>query len=165
MLVKFSKGDLLLIPASEGKWAVGQVILKMRRNILLAVFPEFIDSPPGSPGANVTAHGKPELLVETMDLRIRDGSWKVFGNRPISTGIDIPKYKVPVGGGDFFIQDINGNLERPATPDEATRLRGQKSFSPALVENAVRALLGLEAWNLAFDEMRPFNFGDSGRPV
>jgi hypothetical protein len=90
-----------------------------------------------------------------MNVLITTGRWSVIGHAPIVGDIPIPVYVIPVGLDRIFhVQDINGNLVRLATSNEAETLRMPKSFSPALVEDAIRAVNGLGDWLPNYDDMR-----------
>lgn len=155
MLVKYQQGDIVAIPIAETSVAFAQILMKMRRNIFIAVFFGAVSSLE-SPDLESLNVDDPRLVVETMDLRVRDGSWRIVGRRTPAERLLNPIFKVPVGiGEEFHIQDIYGTVGRPASPQEVKRLRMQKSYSPAVVEKAARALHGLEPWLAIFDELRP----------
>jgi hypothetical protein len=84
-----------------------------------------------------SAVGRPDLVVETMNVLITAGHWAVIGNAPIVEDVPIPVFVVPVGlDRIYYIQNINGELVRPAIGDEIETLRTPKSFSPALVDGS-----------------------------
>ncbi|MFJ8585983.1 hypothetical protein ACIRD2_15160 [Streptomyces sp. NPDC093595] len=154
MLKKYGKGDVLVIPVGEENVALGQIVEKLRGgNVLLAVFSELLKT---SDTVEVEKQrlDDPVFLVETMDLRIKEGAWRVAGNREVSSVIPSPVYKVWVEPpGEFRTQDIHGTVGGPVGADEAAKLKLQKSFSPAVVETALRALHGFSPWRSAFDEL------------
>jgi hypothetical protein len=153
MLTSYQKDDVFLIPVTESSAAVGRVVMKLKGgNVLVAAYPEV--------GADTVdlqklSECRPALLVETMDLRLKDGKWKLLGKYSASADLGIPVYKVQLEpDGDFFEQMIDGSIGNRLTRDESARMRRLKSFSPAAVEMAVRALLGLSPWLPDFDEMK-----------
>ncbi|MFD7231323.1 hypothetical protein [Streptomyces sp. NPDC059881] len=153
MLKKYDKGDVLVVPVGDENIAVAQIVEKLRGNVLLAVFPELLGA-----GAAVEVDAlkldDPIFLVETMDLRIKEGTWRVMGNREISPEIPVPGYKVWVEPpGEYRRQDIQGKVGEVISSEEAATLKVQKSFSPAVVETALRGLHGLGPWRAAFDEL------------
>ncbi|MCD0481442.1 immunity 26/phosphotriesterase HocA family protein [Streptacidiphilus sp. ASG 303] len=155
MPVRYRQSDLFLIPVAEGEFSLGRVVLKMRGgNVLVAIYSELAESVEAVDLGRLSI-SRPVFLVETMDLRLKDGTWRVAGNWTPPTELSIPVCKTQVEpGGDFFAQHIDGSIGRRLTPDEAARLKKQKSFSPMLVEKAAQAFQGVESWLPVFDEIR-----------
>ncbi|MFI6551140.1 hypothetical protein ACIBO9_48720 [Streptomyces prunicolor] len=153
MLKKYKSGDVLSISVTDEKNAMAQIIEKLRGNILMAVFSELLDADDVG-DVELLELDDPIFLVETMDLRIKDGTWPILGNRKASERIPIPEYKVWVEPpGEYRIQDIHGNVGGSISPEQASGMRLQKSFSPAAVEAALRGFHGLGPWRQAFDEL------------
>lgn len=153
MLEKYRKGDILSISVTGEKIALAQVVEKLRGNVLLAVFPELLDAD-GSCNVESFESEGPIFLLETMDLRIKNGMWSIIGNREVVNGIPTPEYKVWVEPpGEYRIQDVHGNLGASLSPERASGMKLQKSFSPAVVEAALRGFHGLGPWRKAFDEL------------
>lgn len=153
MLGRYKPGDVLSVPVTDGKTAVAQVVEKLRGNVLLAVFPQLLDA---TERRDVDSLDLSEaiFLVETMDQRIKDGAWRVLGNREIAASIQAPTYKVWVEPpGEYREQDVHGRVGPPIPAERAEGMRRQKSFSPAAVEVALRGLHGLGPWHTAFDEL------------
>lgn len=153
MLKKYGKGDVLVVPVGDDNIAVAQIVEKLRGNILLAVFPVLLGV-----GDVVEVEAlkldDPIFLVETMDLRIKEGVWRVLGNREVSSSIPVPDYKVWVEPpGEYRRQDIHGKVGKAISSEEAAALKLQKSFSPAVIETALRGLHGFGPWRAAFDEL------------
>jgi hypothetical protein len=145
-------GDLISIPLNEDMAALAQVVVAKQHGIVvLAIFSATTGGLIGDQLSNA-----PSLVVETMGGRIRTGEWKKVGRSELSSHVPIPVYVIPVGlERTPYLRDVNGNLVRPATEEEARTLRRPKSFSPALVEEAVRAVNGLSEWLPLYDDMRP----------
>ncbi|MET8394517.1 Imm26 family immunity protein [Streptomyces anthocyanicus] len=153
MLGKYQNGDVLSIPVTDDKTAFAQVVEKLHGNVLLAVFSELVGVD-DSRDVEALELDEPIFLLETMDLRITDGIWSVIGNREVSEGISAPEYKVWVNPpGEFRIQDIRGNLGAAISPQRASGMKLHKSFSPAVVEAALRGFHGFGPWRPAFDEL------------
>lgn len=152
MLVRV--GDLIKIPLAQDLAALGQVVLKRRHGlIVLAVFPA---TNAGSDAAVVgQLKQEPHLIVETMNVLIGTGHWAVIGNASVAPNMPLPVYVVPVGLDRIpYLQDVEGNILRPATQTEAESLRMPASYSPALVEDAARAANGIGEWLQNYDDMR-----------
>jgi len=153
MLIRYHEGDLINLPITSDRAAIGQVVKKLSKNILLAVF----DSPHESKeeiDVDKLDIDTPIFLSETMDASIENGSWRIAGNRQVSPHIPIPLYKVPVGPqGECYLQDVHGQIGRQLTTKEAQLLRQPKSFSPAIIEGAVRAFYGYEPWLPLYEEL------------
>ncbi|MFI6907880.1 hypothetical protein ACIBKY_41910 [Nonomuraea sp. NPDC050394] len=153
MLIKYREGDLLQIPIIHDRAATGQVVKTLQGNIILGVF----DSPHGMREAVDVAEldlDIPIFLAETMDSAIETGTWRIVGSRSVSPNIIIPVYKVPVGlQGDYYLQDVYGNIGQRLSPNEARLLKHPRSYSPALIEGAIRAFYGHEPWLPLYDEI------------
>jgi hypothetical protein len=118
---------------------------RRRRVILQALDAELLDK---------ISLEEPVLLVETMDQRIRTGAWPVLGKRVVAPSIVAPLYKVWVDPpGEFRTQDVKGNVGVVVSPEQASGMKHQKSFSPAVVEAAVLGLHGLGPWHPVYDEL------------
>ncbi|MFF4010640.1 Imm26 family immunity protein [Streptomyces sp. NPDC001717] len=151
--MKYRNGDVVSIPVTDEKICFAQVVEKLRGNVLLAVFSELLNVD-DSRDVESLELDEPIFLLETMDLRITDGIWPITGNREVPKGIKAPEYKVwvdPPGG--YRIQDIHGNLGAEISPERAGGMKLHKSFSPAVVEAAIRGFHGLGPWRPAFDEL------------
>lgn len=148
------EGDVLLVPLAELRTCVCQVVRVMGSSFLLATFPTYLDSST-VPDLDEIELTNPVFLIETMNESVESERWRVIGNRIPSSNLPIPAFKVQVGlGGDYYIQNFRGEVGRKATSEEAQRLRPHKSFSPGLVEAALRAEQKFDVWLSAYDEMR-----------
>jgi hypothetical protein len=124
------EGDVLLVPISIKQSCVSQAVSK-------------------------TELESPVFLVATVDESIKSGRWELVGNRNPSRDLPIPAFKVQVGlGGDCYLRNFRGEIGRKASLEEVQMLRSHKSYSPGLVEYALRAYRDLEPWQSIFDEMR-----------
>ncbi|MCH5674932.1 hypothetical protein [Streptomyces gilvus] len=143
----------MAISVTDEKNALAQVVEKLHGNVLLAVFSGLLDADEVC-DVNSFAFDDPIFLMETMDLRIKDGVWRILGHREVSGDIPIPEYKVWVEPpGEYRIQDIHGNIGDSLTSERAEKMRLQKSFSPAVVETALRGFHGMGPWRPFFDEL------------
>lgn len=153
MLRKSAQGDVLAVPVVDNKVAAVQVIRVLQSNLFLAVYPSLFHSS-NIPNVADLELDEPVFLVETMDLRVKEGVWWVIGNRDASVSVSVPWYKVWVEPpGEYRRQDIHGQVGEVLSAEEAESMRYQKSFSPAVVEAALRGLHGFGPWRAAFDEL------------
>lgn len=153
MLGKCTRGDILSISVTDESVALAQVVEVLHGNVLIAVFSELLDAGDVRDGVSLEL-GDPVFLVETMDVRIKGGVWPVLGNRRLVDGIPTLWYKVWVEPpGEYRIQDIRGNLGESISSERANGMKLQKSFSPAVVEAALRGFHGLGPWRPVFDEL------------
>lgn len=152
MLIK--EGDLVSIPATSKTYCVGQVAAIAETSFLIATFiPHFMVNG-RLPKLEDIDFSSPVFLVETMDEYVESGRWKVLGGR-MPLEFPIPAFKVQVGFDvDFYIQNFRGEIGRKASQAEVDRLRTHTSFSPSLVEDAIRAERQLGEWNKIYDRMR-----------
>ncbi|MET9153772.1 hypothetical protein [Streptomyces griseoflavus] len=152
--MRYKNGDLLVIPVLDQQYSFAQIVEDLPHgNVLLAVFSELVPDGRVREVANLELE-EPVFLLETMDLRIKDGTWSIVGNLEVSKCIATPVYKVWVDPpGEFRMQDVRGNVGVPISPERASGMKFQKSFSPAVVEAALRGLHGLGPWRSAFEEL------------
>jgi hypothetical protein len=143
-------GDVFEVPVSAGQVALAQVVVDLGGNVLLAVFLGLW----ASGTADLAALDEPIFLAETMDLRIQDGSWPRLGNRVVAGSISVPDSKVWIEPpGEYRRQGIDGTLGEVLSPAQARTLSNHRSFSPALIEAALRGLHGFGPWLPAFDQL------------
>ncbi|MFE3021511.1 Imm26 family immunity protein [Streptomyces sp. NPDC059256] len=153
MLRNYRRGDVLSISVTDEKIVLGQVIEKMRGNFLLAVFPDLLDAN-SSFDIESLELDEPLFLLETMDIRIKDGIWPIIGNRELANRIPTPEYKVWVEPpGEYRIQYADGRLGVSISPERASVMKLHKSYSPAVVEAALRGFHGFGPWRKTFDEL------------
>lgn len=148
MKKKLKSGDLLSFPVSESNSGYGQILHsdiiqyivifepKLKRDISLD---EVLSS-------------LPLLQGWTMDARIWSGQWHLVGHaRPI-WNIELFEFKLELEG-RMWVTDLNGNRLRLATPDEVTKLKFHRSYSPIAFEKAFKAYHGLLPWEERFDSL------------
>ncbi|WP_327171489.1 immunity 26/phosphotriesterase HocA family protein [Streptomyces sp. NBC_01336] len=153
MLGKYRNGDILSVPVNGQEIALAQVIEKLGGNVLLAVFSDLLNVEESRDIESIELD-TPIFLVETMDIRIKDGAWPVVGNRQLVGGIPDLEYKVWVEPpGEYRIQDVRGNVGVSISSERASKMKLHKSFSPAVVESALRGFHGYGPWNQAFDDL------------
>jgi hypothetical protein len=134
------QGDVFAFPASDGMVGCGQVV-EMRHGIpLVAIFePRFL-----SGVAVVDVMASPvALVVETFDVLIRRGAWRVIGSGPrVQTPILV--FRVAVGGMDSqHLESYDCKKTRPALPAEVPLVPNRTAVSPKKVERMFLALHGL----------------------
>jgi hypothetical protein len=151
-----SAGDVFAVPLDDGRFVVAQVVATYGEDAYyFAVFePVFArgDQPDLS---EVTSTGV-AFLALSFDAKIAAGHWPMLGNRGVRRGVPLPAFKEMVGGpGRIDVVDFSGTRRRSASPEESRRLPNRSFVSPALLEGAVRASHGLEAWHDEYDRLRP----------
>lgn len=151
-------GDVFVLPARDGRMAVGQVVAlgEQPKLYYLAVFEDVLQE--GAPLEQVLAATRsPVLLLGlTMAAKFTAGHWTVVTNAPVVEHVGLPAYKESVGFPPTWeVVDYSGSRRRLATDLEAELLPYRKVVSPMYFEVALRAHLGLESWNEAFDALRP----------
>jgi hypothetical protein len=147
--IKVSVGDVFAIPLDGTKYSFGQVVCE------------------GHPKAyviyNVISDVHPDLkeiisndiiyFTYTVDVAIEDGNWLLLGNIDVPHRIEFPNYIVDTNEG-FFVTDHKGNLIRPANENEVKELDTQKSVSPSILEDAVKANYGFGEWYPYLDKLK-----------
>ncbi len=97
--------------------------------------------------------GKPfAFLIHTVDVEIVRGRWQIIGNVAPPQGIRLPEYKTETLEG-FKILSYKGEVVRDATSDEIERLDYLRSYSPRMLERALKAIHGLVPWEEWMDRI------------
>lgn len=123
---KWAVGDLFLVPTSDGRFGVGQVIggKAILNSVSIALFCDRCAGPDDALEVNLSRANAFSALFVTRDL-LDSGTWQVVGNRPV-----------------LFSQS--------ELPWEHTRTRnwvGAKVSGSANVGRLVNAYFGLAAWD------------------
>ncbi|MFS8096310.1 hypothetical protein LFM09_04145 [Lentzea alba] len=127
MPFKYRENDVLLIPVTDGSFALARVVLKEPSLLLVLHAVQVRSRDEVDVGSLRTA--QPSLLMATIPRSIHKGIWRVAGNCPPATEVPIP-------------------------PEQAQALPGHVSYSPAAIEEAAKALLGLTPWLPWHDKVR-----------
>ncbi|MET9224794.1 Imm26 family immunity protein [Lentzea sp. NPDC003310] len=144
---------MFTVPIDGESFVLGRVVRVLGGNVLIAVYAESLKSV-REIDLDVLDRAAPIFLAVTMDLRLIDGQWSLVGEWSPEIELRLPRYKVQAGDGAFYEQHLDGSMGRSLTAAEAERLPNYSSYSPALVEMAVRAHFGHETWRPVFDEIR-----------
>ena len=150
--INLEPGDLFKFPAGQDGCGVGQVIELAQDNgvflttILSSLYPLEVEVGEVNPSDIL-------LCGWTMDGRLHNGSWKIFGNRAIPTvAIPRPCTKVSIEG-KIWIQDYRGTPIRKARKKEAAGLEFHMSRSPMGFESAFLAYHGQTEWREDFNRL------------
>lgn len=147
MHVRLRVGSVLAVPVSGTTGYVAQVIRKKRSFILAAAF---------EATGSKDRFGPPRLVALTSDSLVRTGHWTVVGHREPDPTIPVPVYKVPASPDNaLYIQDLDGNLRRRATPDEAEHLYNPVTYSAAGFQKAIDQIAGGGPLEARFAPMLP----------
>lgn len=143
---KISKGTLVAIPVSNGKFTLSQVYYP-GITFYIVVYDGLweLKELPYAPRT------KTILASWTNDAEIYRGRWIVVGEASFEASVPEPEYKVLVGG-EEMVESFDGKFRRSQrSPDRL--LQNRKSRSPLLLEDAVRAFYGLGEPPPSYDDM------------
>lgn len=145
------------MPLDEGRVGYGQVAWTSGRgDYCFAVFEEVY---PRQDHVRIddVVRGRLAFLARSMDALLLDNRWQVVGHSPVDeTTYPLPAYKAWLAPpGVFEVSDFMDEQRRRGTPDEARQLPPRIDVSPMVVEDALRAFHGLEAWLETYDALRP----------
>ena len=151
---KLRVGDVFTIPLDAPRLGVGQVVGLRTHTYLMAIFSrpivrdvETVDTALASPIA---------FLAESLDAKIWAGDWTIVTNRLPDPSIPMPAFRQMVGSpGRIDIVDYSETRRRPSEGTEPLWVPNRSTVAPVRLEHALRASLGLEPWNDAYDELRP----------
>lgn len=155
---KLAEGDVFVIPTGDGRIGVGQVVGtgEQAQLYFLAVFEQVLPEDAGLDQVLGALRSPVLFLGLSMDAKVAAGHWTVVAREPVAEQVRLPAYKVSIGfPPSWEILDHTGTKRRPATELEAELLPFRKVVSPMYFEVALKAHLGLEPWNEAFDAIKP----------
>lgn len=96
---------------------------------------------------------KPILFfIQTVDTEIEDGNWIVIGNANIPNNIIFPKYITETLEG-YEVLSHEGKVIGVADENQISTLKYLTSYSPRVLEDAVKARYGNGKWYLALDDL------------
>lgn len=151
--VTIRAGDIVAVPVSDSdsELYLVHVIQKLYKSLLLVA-----SYPPPASGDPVDISGRPTLVAVTFDSLIQTGSWTIVGRKEPDPAVPIPVYKVEVSSlRNTYLQDVRGEILRPATNDEIRNLTAPVTYSAAAFQKALRLLVDGSPWESRFDAMIP----------
>jgi hypothetical protein len=138
--IKSAIGDIFSIPIDDKSYGYGQIVdLNW-----YAIF-DITGTEQHPPLAEITA-APIIFLAASVDVRIEDGEWKIIGHSSIPKNIHFPEFVIGTLGGQPMVTDHLGKIVRPVSQDEIRYLTGIKSYSPSVIEDAVKAKFGFAEW-------------------
>ena len=147
-------GDVFEIPIDDARVGYGQVVARHFSLLFIVVFGSAY-SRTSKPSVVAIVADTVRFAAQSLDAKIWHGDWLVVGNtKPDSGSIGLPVYKsTALPSGEWFVQSWDGRL-RPATAEECARLRLRTTYSPQIIEDALKAVHGVIPWqdNYAFLE-------------
>ncbi|MFC4766471.1 Imm26 family immunity protein [Effusibacillus consociatus] len=138
-------GDIFSIRIDEKRYSYGQIVA----DNWYAIFDIVAEK---NPPLDQITNRSIVFLVESVDVKIEDGLWQIIGNYSIPKHIHFPKFLVETLEG-YMVIDHNGKILGPASEYEIKNLAGKKSYSPAVIEDAVKAKFGSEEWYSYLDNL------------
>ena len=152
MGIKAKVGDVFLIPLDESSCVGGQVVsIRDDDELYLAVFGQLLSRNEIDP--EVATSGAPRLLGLSFDAKLWHGHWPIIGNLIEKVGdYPQPNYKVRRAG-QLYLQSRDLTVNRPATDEEAEALEYRTVSDAAVIEDAIKATLGITEWNEHYDDL------------
>jgi Immunity protein 26 len=150
-------GDVFAVPIDDTRVGVGQVVATEEGDDThyLAIF-DSVAPDLASIDIDQALQARVLFLALSFDAKLYNGDWTVVGHRPVSEEIPLPAWRETfLSGGQVDVVDYSGRRRRPASETEAELLRDQESYSPAILEDALRAKHGLEPWLERYTDLAP----------
>lgn len=152
---KLKDGDVFTVPLGDGRAAVGQVVSTYLSAHYVVIY-DFV-----APEDNIDLDAADSLQTEplfgglTFDALFRPGRWQVLGNSVVDGTKFLPAYKTGASEiGNCVIENFKGTRSRPATEVEEAIVPFRTCLSPIVLEQAMKAHLGMEPWLDLFEEVR-----------
>jgi hypothetical protein len=158
-------GAVFSVPVDEQRIGFGQVAAKYRhRGYYYFVIFDKVYPLGSTPSPEEVVTDRVAFLALSMDAKLAAGHWAVIGDAPVRRDLPLPAYKETVGApGHVDVVDYTGERRRPAAASEAELLPNRSIVAPVRLENALRALHGVEPWHDAYDKLRPTEAATTAR--
>lgn len=146
-------GDVFAIPIDDTRYSYGQIVANGYGSDCYVIFDIVTSKYP--PLEQITSH-KIVFMIFTLHQKIIEGEWLLLGNTPVSDGIKIPEFKVDVmenGVIRSMVSRHDGEILRYATEEEAKTLNTMQSYTPNVLEDAVKTKYGVIQCNRNFNEL------------
>jgi hypothetical protein len=147
--INVKAGDVFSITVDNKKKAFGQVVHQGSTSDCIIIF-DITDTE--IPSLQMITESPIVFLAYTIDNKLEDGDWEIIGNYNIPNDLSFPNNIIETLEGSIVI-DINRNVLRKATKDDIANLKPPKSYSPAVIEHAVKAKFGDEEWYPYLDNL------------
>ena len=92
------------------------------------------------------------FFTHVVDIALEEGTWILLGKTMITHNLKFPFYIVDTPK-DYMVTEHDGTIIRRATKEEKERLLFQHSFTPAAIEDAIKAKYGLSEWLKYYDKL------------
>jgi hypothetical protein len=144
-------GDNFLIPIGQ-KYCPGQIAGKYKQSLYVCIFDALVDDESG--GSKAISGMTPFIGACTLDAFFFHGFWHVVDNTTVDRDVILtPVFKVEYNG-RTYVESFEGELLRPATPEEVEFLRYRVVVAPVRVDKAVKAHFGDGPWEPAYENLR-----------
>ncbi len=143
-------GDVFRIKINENLSCFGQLVCKGKTSISVIIYD--YTSNEDNLDINIITKNKIIYYVNTVNLFLTNGKWEVIGNQPIPSNLNFPEYIIETLDG-YKVLSHEGNIIRNATKNDINKLNFHNSYSPIIVEDAVKAKYFGEDWYPALDKI------------
>lgn len=145
-------GDVFSIQINETKHGYGQFIVgdKIGCYVIFDIIAE------SQPTLDQIVNSPILFLAFTSDKGILAGAWVVVGNISVSDAIVIPEYKTDYmkdGKIQCVVEKYDGTILRLANDYEKEHLQNMSSYTPNVIEGALKARFGYELWNAYYNKL------------
>lgn len=148
-------GDVFSVPIDAKRVGYGQIVAKYGDEAYyVTVFDRLHELSEVADTRRLVAEPI-ALLALTFDAKFAAGHWPVVGHEAVSPSVPLPAYQEMLAPNRVEVVDYSGARRRPATQQEASSLPYRTIVAPAMVERALRARHGLEAWQEEYAELQP----------
>lgn len=149
MEIQVKVGDVFLVLLVGIGWAIGQLISDYKGDLYVAIFGQRVKRPMW---IRIVLLLQSEFFGAKADAKLFHGDWPIMGNvQKNLTSFPQPAFKV-LQSGVTYIESRDQMFSRPASASEVNLLIYRSISSPAVIENAVRAHLGIGDWSPHYDE-------------
>lgn len=147
---KVKVGDVFAVPIGKDKFGFGQVAIQGEYSDCIVIYDIVSEEYP--PVDSIVTNNL-VFLLQTVSSRIEDGCWPVLGNIKVPNNIKYPKYKEETEEGYMLIDTDGSILKENASNKEVENLSELESWSPGIVEEALKAKYMGEDWDDDYNEI------------
>lgn len=148
-IVKVNVGDIFAIRINAKMYSYGQVVTQGETDDSMIVY-------------DITSEKHPTLeeiisrpiifFINTMDMYIENGNWAIIGNAKVPKDLKFPKYIVETLSGYKVVSHTDEILGK-ANESQIRDLKFFTSYSPIVLEDAVKAKYGNGEWYAELDNL------------
>ncbi|MDP4147216.1 MAG: Imm26 family immunity protein [Bacillota bacterium] len=142
-------GDIFAIRIGKNMYSYGQVVAQGTTSDSMIIYDIISDE---HPSVEEIIGRQIVFFINTVDVEIEDGKWVIVGNAQIPKHLVFPQYITETLEG-YKVLSHKGEVLGIANEYQIKELKPVTSYSPIILEDAVKAKYGYEDWYAELDNI------------